>query len=528
MQKLSLILVITVLFVTINPNFGTSKTTPVQGGRILFGSIGEPSNLIPYLATDSASGEVTGQIFTALLEYDKNLNIVPLAAQSYEVLDNGKRLRFVLRDDIVWQDGTKLTVEDVAFTYKFMIDPKTPTAYAQDYLAVHAFTITGKNSFEVVYKEPFARALLTWMGAILPKHLLEGEDLSTTPFARKPVGAGPFALKEWESGRGVTLEASDTYFKGRPYLDQLIFRIIPDLSTMFLELKAGRLDSMSLTPQQYFRQTKGPVWDEHWNKYRYLSFSYTFLGFNFKHPFFKDVLVRRAISHALDRNAIISGVLMGQGVPAFGPYKPETWPYHEGLAPMAYDPKKASELLAKAGWRKGEDGFLEKDGQRFAFTILVNQGNDQRIKSAIIIQSQLKDVGIDVQIRTVEWAAFIKEFVNKGRFDTVLLGWTIVQDPDSYDVWHSSAAFEGGLNFIGYKNAEVDALLEEARATSDRAVRKRLYDRFQEVLHKDQPYCFLFVPYALPIVQKKYKGIEPAPAGIMYNLDRWWVPKLLQ
>ena len=507
----------------------TSEEQPATGDRIIFGSIGEPSNLIPYLATDSASHEIAGQLYVAPLRYDKDLNIELWAAQSYEVLDEGKRLRFTLRPDIRWADGVPLTADDVEFTYKLMIDPKTPTAYAEDYLAIQSFHKTGPLSFEVVYAKPFARALLTWMGSILPKHLLEGQDLSTTPFMRRPVGAGPFVLKEWQPGSRVTLAASPSYFEGRPYLDEAVYRIIPDLSTMFLELKAGRLDCMELSPQQYLRQTVGDTWEKNWHKYRYLSFSYTFLGYNLKHPFFKDVRVRRALGHAIDRNALIKGVLFGQGVAAFGPYRPGTWPYNDKLTPLAYDPARAAALLAEAGWdHKNEDGILEKDGVPLAFTILTNQGNDQRIKTATIIQSQFKAIGVKVQIRTVEWAAFIKEFINQGRFDAVILGWNIVQDPDLFDVWHSSRAVAGGLNFTDYRNAEVDDLLLRARATTDQALRKKLYDRFQEILHDEQPYAFLYIPYALPIVQQRFHGIEPAPAGIMYNFDRWWVPRSMQ
>lgn len=505
------------------------KLSPVRGGRIIMGTIGEPSNLIPYLSSDSASHEVSDLLFVAPLKYDKNLNIIPWAASSYEVLDEGRLLRFRLREDIRWEDGVALTADDVAFTYKLMINPSTPTAYAEDYLAVSEFKQTGTFTFEVRYEKPFARSLVTWMGAILPKHLLEHENIVTTSFARKPIGAGPYKLKEWIPGSRVTLEASNSYFEGRPNLDEVVLRIIPDASTMFLELKAGRLDMMTLSPQQYLRQTNGPEWEKSWHKYKYLSFSYTFLGFNMEHPFFRDVRVRQAISYAIDRQALIKGVLWGEGVPTVGPYKPGTWAYNTELAPIVQDVDKARELLKEAGWRKtNKDGILERDGEPFAFTILLNQGNDQRAKSAIIIQNQLKAIGIDVRIRAVEWAAFIKEFVNKGHFDTVLLAWTITQDPDIFDIWHSSKAKPGGLNFTAYRNAEVDALLVKARVLTDRAKRKELYDRLQEIFHEDQPYCFLYVPYTLPIVQSRFHGIRPELIGIMYNFDRWWVPKDLQ
>ena len=142
---------------------------PVTGGRILMGTIGEPSNLIPYMASDSASSEITGLLYVAPLKYDKDLNVVPWAAASYEVLDGGRLLRFVLRDDIRWEDGAPLTADDVEFTYRLMIDPKTPTAYSGDFLAIESFRKTGRLSFEVRYAKPFARSLMTWMGAILPQ-----------------------------------------------------------------------------------------------------------------------------------------------------------------------------------------------------------------------------------------------------------------------------------------------------------------------------------------------------------------------
>lgn len=498
---------------------------PVAGDRIVLGSIGEPSNLIPFIASDAASHEVSDLLFVAPLKYDKDLKIVPWAAQSYEVLDGGKLLRFTLRKGIQWEDGKELTAEDVEFTYKLMVAPTTPTPYAEDFLAVSEFRRTGTHSFEVRYEKPFARSLITWMHAIMPKHVLEGQDLLTTSFARKPVGAGPYRLKGWESGSRVVLTASPTYFEGKPYLDEVVFRVIPDLSTMFLELKAGRLDSMSLTPQQYLRQTDGPEWERDWRKYRYLSFGYTYLGYNLQHPFFKDERVRRAFAHAIDRDALVKGVLLGQGVATIGPYKPGTWVYNERIEAYVHDADKARALLNEAGWKDTDgDGILDKDGVPFSFTILTNQGNDQRIKAATIIQSQLKELGIDARIRTVEWASFVKEFVNKGRFDAVILGWNILQDPDLYDVWHSSKAEPGGLNFVGYRNAEVDEVLDKARRTLDQSERKALYDRFQELLHRDQPYCFLFVPYSLPAVQARFEGIEPAPAGLMHNFIRWWVP----
>ena len=258
----------------------TISMRPEYGGRIVEPMLGEPSNLIPFLATDSASHQVADLIFVAPLRYDKNIKLEPWAAESYEILDEGKLLKFKLREDIRWTDGEPLTAEDVEFTYEVMVDPKTPTAYASDYMAIREFRRTGKYSFEVEYNKTFARALITWAHSIMPKHLLGGQDLTSTDFSRKPVGAGPYKLKEWTAGSRLVLEANDDYFLGRPYIDEVVYRIIPDQATQFLELKARNLDIMSLTPQQYLFQTKGPFWEENFNKYKYLSFGYTYLGYN--------------------------------------------------------------------------------------------------------------------------------------------------------------------------------------------------------------------------------------------------------
>lgn len=321
-----------------------SAQKPDFGGRILMGSIGEPSNLIPYLASDSASQEVAALLYTAPLEYNRDLEIVKLAAEEWEVSEDGCFMRFKLRDDLKWQDGAPLTADDVTFTYNLMTDPKTPTAYAADFLNIKEYRQTGPLSFEVRYDAPYARAAITWMHPILPRHILEGQDIVTTSFARNPVGAGPFKLKSWESGSRIVLEANELYFKGRPYLDEVVYRIIPDLSTIFLEARAGKIDFLGLTPQQYLRQTSGPEWDREWKKYKYLSAGYTYLGFNLESPLFKDRRVRQALSMAVKREDIIKGALWGMGESTIGPYKPGTWVYNDRVKPYPFDPEKARAL----------------------------------------------------------------------------------------------------------------------------------------------------------------------------------------
>ncbi len=493
------------------------------------GTIGEPSNLLPPLSSDSASSEVSKFLFVSLLQYDKDLNLVPYAAESYEVLDGGLTLRFILRKGIYWEDGVEMTAEDVAYTYRMMIDPKTPTAYGGAFRMISSLETPDRYTVIVRYDKPFARALVTWASAIMPRHLLEGTDLTQTPYAHKPVGNGPFRFKAWERGTRVTLTANPGYFRGRPYLDGLVFQIIPDLTTMFLELKAGSVDLMGLTPQQYIYQTESPEIRDAFNKFRYLNYSYTYLGYNLERPLFRDKRVRQALAHIIDKKEVITGALLGQGVPVNAPYVPTSWVYNTDIKPYEVDLDKARDLLAKAGWRQDSRGVMRNArGEPFRFTILTNQGNEQRMKAAVIIQSQLARVGIEARVRTVEWAVFLSRFLHPGRYDAVVMAWTTPLDPDLFDVWHSSRIEPPGLNFMRYRNAEVDELVVKARETFDLQARKAMYDRVQEILHEEQPYCFLYVPYSLPIVQKRFRGVEIAPAGLDWNIDTWWVPPAQQ
>lgn len=502
---------------------------PAYGDTIIQGSIGEPSTLIPALASDSASSDINGLVYSGLVRYDKYLQIEGELAESWDVSEDGLTLTFHLRRDVRWHDGEPFTSADVLFTYQLMVDPKTPTAYADRYLQIAEALAPDPYTFQVRYHEPLASALVSWGLAIHPKHLLEGEDVTRSPLARSPIGTGPYRFVEWVGGQRVVLAANPDYFEGRPYIDRVIYRIVPDPSTMFLELQAGNLDQMGLTPLQYARQTDTAVFTRRFNKYRYPASSYVYLGYNLRRPLFQDKRVRQALSHAINRQELVDGVLLGLGQVATGPYKPGTWPHNPQVRDYPFDPQRALELLAEAGWRDTNgDGMLDKDGRTFSFTILTNQGNDQRTKSGEIIQRRLREIGIDVRLRVIEWASFLKEFVNPGNFDALIMGWTIPPDPDSFAVWHSSKTRPGELNFIGFENAEVDELLEKGRRTLDQDTRKQYYDRFQQILAEEQPYTFLFVPDALPVVASRFRGIEPAPAGIGYNFIRWHVPQAEQ
>ncbi len=502
---------------------------PAYGDMIVIGSIGDASTLLPVLASDASSADIAGYIYNGLVKYDKDINLVGDLADRWQISEDKLTIRFFLRKNVKWQDGTPFTADDVEYTYKVYIDPKTPTAYATDFLKVKEFRILDPYTFEVTYDKPYAPALGSWGTSMLPKHLLEGKDITQSPLARKPIGTGPYRFVEWSTGEKIIVDAYHDYFEGRPYIDRIMTRVIPDLATTFLEVKAGRLDYMGLTPLQYRRQTEGKWWQENYSKYKYLTFQYTYLGYNLQDWKFKDKKVRQALTHAINRESIVQGVLLGLGQVTNAPYKPDTFWYNRNVRTFPYDPDKAKQMLEEAGWKLNkDDGLRYKDGKPFAFTIITNHGNDLRKHAATIIQSDLSKVGIKVKIRVIEWAAFLKNFIDKRNFEATLLGWSIGIEPSQIDIWNSKKIGEKQLNFITYQNPEVDTLLEDGASTYDPEERKKYYDKFQEIIADEQPYTFLYVADALPIISSRFKGIKPAPVGIRYNFIEWYVPKALQ
>jgi peptide/nickel transport system substrate-binding protein len=498
---------------------------PAYGDMMITGSIGEPSNLIPMLSNDSSSHEIASYVYNGLVKYDKDLNIVGDLAESWEVSKDNLSITFKLRKGVKWQDGKLFSAHDVMYTYKVTVDPRTPTPYSGDFKLVTKAEVLDDHTFRVTYDKPFAPALISWSASIMPRHLLEGKDITTSPLKRKPVGTGPYIFTEWVPGDRVILTANPDYFEGKPYVGRYMMKIIPDTATMFLELKNNSIDLMGLTPLQYVKQTDYPAFKRQFNRFKYLAFAYTYIGYNLRHDFFRDRRVRQALAHAINKQEIIDGILLGQGMDATGPFKPDMWAYDGNVKRYEYSPEKALALLKEAGFQRDADGVLRKDGRPFEFTILVNQGNVVRIQSAELIQRRLSAIGITMKIRVLEWATLINDFIDKRSFEAVLLGWTIPNDPDLFDIFHSSKQGPKELNFIGFENKEVDDLLVKARHTLDRRERKKYLDRLQELLAEEQPYTFLFVPYSTVALHKRFKAVEPAPAGIMYNFIKWYVPE---
>jgi peptide/nickel transport system substrate-binding protein len=512
----------------------TGANTPAYGDTMVEASIGNVSSLIPNITSDQSSHEVGDLMYNGLVTLGRDLELVPELAKSWTFSKDCLTLDFKLHERVKWHDGAPFTADDVVFTWATLINPKTPSPYKSDFNDVERVDALDRHTVRVTYKKPYAKAVLSWAIPMLPRHLLErwvkdGKIKEAPQNWSAPVGTGPYRFKEMKSGEKVVVVANPDYFKGKPHVTRIVYRIIPSQATIFLELKAKGVDLASLTALQYTRQTQYPAFEKAYNKYRYAVGSYTYFGFNLKDKRFADRRVRLALAHAINKQELLDGVVQGLGRRATGPFRPRGWADNPNVKGVPFDPKRAAALLAEAGWTtRNAAGVLVKDGQPFTFELLTNQGNDERKKIAEIIQASLRELGVGVEIRILEWAALLKEHIKKRQFDAIVLGWGTGADPDQFVVWHSSQSGPDDLNHISYANPEVDALLEAGRSSCVQADRARFYHRLHEVLAEDQPLVFLYWRDALPAVSSRLFGLNPGPAGIKWNLDTWFVPKHLQ
>lgn len=411
---------------------------------------------------------------------------------------------FHLRRGVRWHDGKPFTARDVRFTYEAIMETANRSPRIPDFEPVKSVTIIDDYTIKVTYERLYSPAIYAWMIGIIPEHLLgkealrkEAEERGKDPalftlrdanFNRNPVGLGPFKFKEWKSDQYIRLIRNEDYWEGAPNFHQYVYRVLPDLLTQELMFYAGAIDSYAAQPHQVARLEK----DERFQSFSGLAAGFTYIGWNLRRELFKDRRVRQALSMALDIPQIIEHLLYGQAEQTTGPFARQSPYYNRDLRPIPYNPGKAARILKELGWRRNEEGWLEREGQLFQFTLITNAGNETRKAIATIAQNSWREIGIKVSVDIVEWAVFLEKHIYQRNFDAVVLGWSLgIVNPDLYQIWHSSQA-ERGLNFVGYHNPLADELIVKIREEYNRERQIEYARRLHEIIYEDQPYTFLY------------------------------------
>ena len=446
-------------------------------------------------------------IFSALVRPDEQLHPVPDLASSWTTSEDGLEYTFYLRPGVKWHDGEPFTANDVKFTFDQITDVKSGSRLRSDFAAIAGVDVIDSLTVRFRLKAPFAPflALLGYNAGILPAHKFRDRKLTeASDFSRSaPVGTGPFRVVQASSGSAIVLERNPDYYGTTPALDQVIFRIVPDVNAQVAQLLAGELDIVPIEPAnlpsveraQTVTVMRNPI------------VQHVYVGFNQSRGMFKSPLVRQALDLAVNRKAIVDGVLKGAADLPLG-----TIPivlsefFDSSLTAPAYLPDSARSLLNRAGWRFDDKQMLRNAaGKPFAFTLLVDKGNPTREQAALAVQQDLKRVGIDASIETMEFATLVRDRVLPADYDAVLIWWTTPPDPDQYSFYATGQ----DNNHVRYSNKLVDSLLAAGRATLDSTRRREVYKQFQRVELDDPPVLVLFYPRELLAVDLRVQGLPP-------------------
>lgn len=490
------------------------------------------------LSTTTNDNYVNSLVYSPLILLDENNEYQPGLAESYDISDDNTTITFNLRKDVTWHDGEPFTADDVEYTFTSMGDPNytgsrfneiSKIVGAQDYHDGKAESIEGINKIDdytisFKYTEVYAPALSNFsQRGIIPKHIWSKVDISNweneTELLNNPVGTGSYKFVKYEPDQYVELEKNDDYFGGAPKIEKFIFKVT-NSETQISELINGDLDVISLT------STKEDDFNTLENAGMKIeekpSANYQFLTMNSNKEFFKDKRVRQAITYAINRKDLVNSLIGNHGKILNAPLSLAGWAYPEsGLNSYDYNVEKAKELLAEAGW-KDNNGTLEKDGVKFEVDLMVPTGNKLREQSAPIIQQNLKDVGITVNISTMDIASAMDKTHGTGDYDMGLLGFTLEVDPGDADrYWSSTIANASQFNFSNFINEESDKLLDNATKVMDINERKEIYAEWAKLINEEAPYVFLYSQNDIRAYNPKLQGYKYSAYSVFLDVQNW-------
>ena len=503
---------------------GCSPGPEEHGDRLIRRLGSEPDTLNPITATDYYEETVNRYVTETMLWRNyETLEIEPQIPCTWTESDDHLVYTFEFQPGILWHDGVELTADDVVYSFRMIMDPKVDCAHLRNYFKdIETVQKTGKYSFRVVWKKPYFRSLEMSGGIpLVPKHVFDdGADFNKNPAGRHPIGTGPYKFVSWTTGRKIVIERNERFYGKKPFWKRVVFKIIKDDPIALQIFKKEQLDMIGLRPFQWERQTESRAFQRKFNKVDFYLPAYSYLGWNLRREPFSDRRVRLAMTHMVDRKPILDKIFYGLGTIVTGPFYVKGPEYDRNIKPYPYDPKRAEELLAEAGWRDtDEDGWLDKEGNKFSFELLMPSGVIEYEQMATVLKEDLKTIGVDMGIRRIEWATFLR-FVHEHKFDAYAAAWILAYVSDPYQLWHSSQA-EKGSNYVGFVNGEADILIDKIRREFDGEKRRKMCYRFHEIIHDAQPYTFMFTSKSLMAYTKAIEGFRTYVIRPGYDIRQW-------
>jgi peptide/nickel transport system substrate-binding protein len=496
------------------------------GGKVVLTSFSNAVRLIPYTTNDSASSRIQGMIFDPLLATDQQGNPIPALATKWSYNKSTMTYTFDLRKGVKWHDGKPFTADDVVFSYNMFMNPKSINSYIGDFGTIKS--VTKVNAYQVKMQMKSKDALIETnvfaAANIIPKHKFPKgvEDFNkNNTLHRNPIGTGPFKFKEWKTDERVVVVANTNYWDGRPYLDEVVTRILPDANVEAINLIKGDVDWVErLTAATIAQVAKDK--DLKIIKYDYGQFDY--IGFNTQVAPFNDVKVRQALTYGINRQSIVDKIYLGKAYLASGPFHPKLPQNNTAVKPYPYDQKKAASLLDAAGW-KMKDGVRQKNGKKLEFDFYFNNGNKEREKIGLLAQQEWAKLGVKVKVRGLEWSIFLDRY-EKGELDMYTLGWSGYDgNVEHKGFFHSTnipTATKSGNNQNRIKDPKIDKYLESYIAEESRSKRTAIYREMHKYMADNATLIWTVHPMRNMGIDKDLKGIKTSLANPLLNLQDWY------
>lgn len=502
-----------------------------DGGVLNYSEYGRTATLDPITSNETISLRITELVFNGLVGIDEKQEIVPELAERWEASKDGRVYTFSLRKDVKWhpREGEAprpFTADDVVFTYNMMMHPKTITPLKVRYEFIDKIEKTDDYTVVCTLKRPILNALAKFSFKIIPRHGPANSQFLTRedPFARSPIGTGPYMLKTVTGDGEVVLLANPDYFKGRAHIDKFIAKPFADQNIMAQALMFNAVDMIVLVNPRNLPEVQG---DKRFVLQPYNALSYSFFGYNLRNPLLAERRVREAIALALNRQEMLDSFFNGQGTVISGPFAPGSWAYNLDVKPLPFDPGRARALLAQAGFRPGADGILEKDGRKLALSLKVPiEKESEGVKRVVLaFQNYLKSVGIAITVEFKEWQAWKEDVFLEHDFDIVFASWVFDDSADISSLFHSAEIGSWKNNFGGYSNPEVDGLIVEAKLTLDHEKRRTINRKLHSMLAAEQPYAFLWTLTNYSAYHRKVRRVQIHPYKFFSFADEWFIPE---
>jgi len=522
----------------------------VSGGVWTRTSPSDASILNPILGADSTSSAIYNMLFPGLIGQNPVTGELEptgpgVVTTSWDVSDDGLEWIFHLRDDMVWSDGEAVDADDFKFTYDAIASDLVETPRKSNVEQIESMEVIDPYTVKVTFKDVKCDGLNDLTLGWLPSHLYAADfsDIMDSPLNQEPtVSAGPFVFQSWTRDDNTILVRNDSFVDGAPYMDGMIYRIVPDPGSRLAQLQSGEVDTIGVQPEQ-LGAVKG---DPNLKIFNFKDDGYTYIALNQAnpenpqpgqdedgnlieqepHPILGDHDVRLAMAHALDYQSIIDNVYLGQGYPMASNVLPAVeWAHDPDIAPYEYDPEMAAQLLEDAGWVDSDgDGVREKDGETLSLSLLTNAGNTTREDMGVLVQDQLNAIGFDIDFQAIDFGTMVGEMLGQ-TYDLVIIGWTgLGSDPNDDSFWHTRFDTpDSGFNFVSYQNPRINELLEQGVAVPGCATEDRApyYKEIQQIIHDEIPYLFVTGSIGNTGYSADWQGVDPGPWSFYWNVQEW-------